>query len=142
MKKDWGTPQVYVDAVRKVFGGRICLDPCSNVSSIVNAEIEYMLPKHDGLEEIWNFPTIYINPPYGIDKERGTRISDWLSKCAKTNEMYNSEIQALIPVAPNTNHWKRYIFGKADSICFLYDTRLRFLIDGKDGVKEHLWHVL
>ncbi len=40
-----------------------------------------------------------------------------------------------MPVATNTGHWKKYIYGKATAICFLYDTRLRFLVDGKDEGK-------
>ncbi len=39
-KKDWGTPEKYVTAVREVFRGTICLDPCSDRSSIVNADNE------------------------------------------------------------------------------------------------------
>ncbi len=42
---------------------------------------------------------------------------------------------ALVPVATNTKHWKDYVFGVADAIAFLYDTRLRFLVEGKDGGK-------
>jgi hypothetical protein len=41
----------------------------------------------------------------------------------------------LVPVATNTGHWKRYIYGKATAICFLYDTRLRFLENGSDSGK-------
>ena len=135
-KKDWGTPKIYVDAVRTVFKGQICLDPCSDNHSIVNADTEFMLPEHDGLIESWeNYPKIYVNPPYGIDKTRGTRISDWLHKCAKTNAESKAEVQALIPVAPNTSHWKHYVFGMAESICFLYDTRLKFRLNGKDEGK-------
>jgi len=74
--KDWGTPKKYVDAVRECFGGRISLDPCSNRFSIVHAKVEYMLPKHDGLKEPWDFPTIYVNPPYGIDRQHGKTISN------------------------------------------------------------------
>jgi hypothetical protein len=40
-----------------------------------------------------------------------------------------------VPVASNTAHGKKYVYGKATGICFLYDTRLRFLIDGKDEGK-------
>ncbi|MGC1374908.1 MAG: hypothetical protein WA821_01710, partial [Anaerolineales bacterium] len=58
-KKDWQTPKKYVDAVKEVFGGTIHLDPCSSPYSIVKAEVEYRLPEHDGLSQIWNFPTIY-----------------------------------------------------------------------------------
>ena len=39
---------------------------------------------------------------------------------------------ALVPVATNTRHWKQYVFGSATAVAFLYDTRLRFLVNGKD----------
>ena len=70
--KHWGTPQKYVDAVMKVFDGNIRLDPCSNEHSIVNADIEYRLPDSDGLIKSWNYPTIFVNPPYGRDAVRKT----------------------------------------------------------------------
>jgi hypothetical protein len=130
--QSWGTPLKYVKAVKSFFGGSISLDPCSNEYSIVNAETEYILPKNDGLKEDWNFPTIYINPPYGSDRERKTTIKNWLAKCALTHSKYKSEILALIPVATNTSHWKQSIFGEATAICFLYDTRLKFLENGLD----------
>jgi hypothetical protein len=133
--KDWGTPLKYVQAVREFFGGAIQLDPCSNHHSLVNAQVEYCLPAHDGLAESWNFATIYVNPPYGLDRKHGTSIKDWLRKCEEAHRLYNSEVIALVPVATNTGHWKKYVYGKAVAICFLYDTRLRFLVDGKNGGK-------
>ena len=48
---------------------------------------------------------------------------------------YGSELIALVPVATNTGHWKRHVYGRATAICFLYDTRLRFLENGRDGGK-------
>jgi hypothetical protein len=125
-KKDWCTPPKYVDVIRKFFG-EIHLDPCSNVSSVVNAKIEYILPKNDGLRDSWDFPTIYVNPPYGIDKSNGTSIKDWIRRCAEANGKHGSEVLALVPVAANTKHWKLYIFGKASGVCFLADTRLKFI---------------
>lgn len=130
--QSWGTPLKYVKAVKKFFGGSISLDPCSNQYSIVKAETEFILPSKDGLREDWDYPTIYVNPPYGSDKERKTTIKNWLVKCALANEKYNSEVLALVPVATNTGHWKQSVFGKARSICFLYDTRLKFLENGLD----------
>ncbi len=132
---DWCTPAKYVDAVRRVFRGRISLDPCSNEWSIVGAETEFRLPDHDGLKESWDYPTIYVNPPYGADRERGTTIKDWLRRCAYAHVHYGSEVLALIPVATNTTHWKEYIWGRATAVCFLYDTRLRFLVEGQDEGK-------
>ncbi len=133
--QDWGTPENYVDAVREFFGGHIDLDPCSNEYSIVHARREYQLPKHDGLRESWNFPTIYVNPPYGIDKEHGRSIKHWLARCVMAQKQFKSEVLALIPVATNTGHWKSYVFSKATASCFLYDTRLKFLVNGRNGGK-------
>lgn len=132
---DWCTPQKYVSAVREVFGGEISLDPCSNKWSIVQAETSYQLPERDGLRESWNYPTIYVNPPYGADKKAHTTIKHWLYKCAHAHERYGSEVIALVPVATNTRHWKEYVWGRATAVCFLYDTRLRFLVQGRDQGK-------
>ena len=133
--KDWCTPKKYVDAVKKVFGGKIYLDPCSNEFSIVKAEIEYNLPQKNGLIESWNFPTIYVNPPYGRNPENDTSIRDWLERCARAQEKHGSEVIALIPVATNTGHWKKNVFGRARAICFLFDTRLKFLENGNNTGK-------
>lgn len=130
--QDWGTPLKYVRAVREVFDGAIHLDPCSNRHSIVHARVEFALPKHDGLKEKWDYPTIYVNPPYGADFDRGTTIKNWLAKCANAHQEYGAEVLALVPVAPNTLHWKKYVFTQAAGVCFLYDTRLRFLENGQD----------
>jgi hypothetical protein len=130
--QSWGTPPKYVKAIKSFFGGKVSLDPCSNEYSIVNAETEFMLPVTDGLKQEWDYPTIYVNPPYGADRERGTTIKNWLAKCALSHKKYNSEILALVPVATKTGHWKQSIFGQARAICFLYDTRLKFLENGLD----------
>jgi hypothetical protein len=135
LSQHWCTPRKYVNAVKEMFDEAIELDPCSNKFSIVNARIEYMLPENDGLSHEWNSETIYVNPPYGADRIRGTTIKDWLRKCAESHKKYNSEILALIPVATNTAHWKHFIFGEATAICFLYDTRLKFIIGGDDDNK-------
>jgi len=104
LSSDWCTPHKYVEAVRKVFGDKIALDPCSNEWSVVKADTEYQLPEQDGLKASWDFPTIYVNPPYGADRERGTTIKHWLYKCAYAHKHYGSEVLALVPVATNTSH--------------------------------------
>ena len=71
-----------------------------------------MLPQNDGLHESWNYPTIYVNPPYGIDKVHGTSIKNWLRKCSTASKDFGSEVLALVPVATNTGHWKNYVFGQ------------------------------
>jgi len=131
----WGTPQKYIDAVKKALGGKIALDPCSNSYSLVKAGTEYRLPRQDGLKASWNFSAIFVNPPYGIDHQRGTSIKYWLERCANAHRDHCAEVVALVPVATNTGHWKKYVFGRATAVCFLYDTRLRFLVNGRDEGK-------
>jgi hypothetical protein len=132
--KDWCTPPKYVDAISEFFNGKIELDPCSNAGSIVPAKTRYILPDNDGLKDSWDFKTIFVNPPYGADTERKTTIKDWIERCNNANQN-GSEVLALIPVATNTKHWKEHIFGKACAICFLGDTRLKFLVDGNTDNK-------
>lgn len=135
LSQSWCTPPKYVNAIKSFWNGVIELDPCSNEYSMVGANTEFRLPDTDGLMQEWNYGTIYVNPPYGADRFRGTTIKNWLAKCAYTHEQYGSEIIALIPVATNTSHWKKYIFGTADALCFLADTRLRFYVDGNEHEK-------
>lgn len=131
----WCTPPQYVEAVKRVFGGEIELDPCSNPESVVHAKYEFMLPKTDGLAQEWNYRSIYVNPPYGADRARGTTIRSWLAKCAFSRTAHGAQVIALVPVATNTSHWKKYVFGAADAVCFLFDTRLRFLVNGNTDNK-------
>lgn len=135
LSKDWGTPQKYVAAARAALGGVIHLDPCSNAWSIVGAQTSWRLPETDGLVATWNFPTIYVNPPYGADRDRGARIGDWLRKCAHAHVDFGAEVVALVPVAANTRHWKESVWARASAIGFLYDTRLKFLEFGRDTGK-------
>ncbi len=135
LSQEWCTPPKYVRVIREFFGGSVSLDPCSNSYSLVDADVEYELPFADGLVETWSYPTIFVNPPYGRDRARGTTIRDWLRRCAESHDQHGSEVLALVPVATNTRHWKSYVFGVATAVSFLYDTRLRFLENGKEGGK-------
>jgi hypothetical protein len=63
--QNWCTTLDIVERVKRVFGGTIGLDPCSNEQSIVGATVEYRLPEHDGLVEPWTAKSIYANMPFG-----------------------------------------------------------------------------
>lgn len=135
LSQSWCTPPKYVNAIKNFWEGSIDLDPCSNEYSLVHAKTEFRLPAIDGLTQEWDYQRIYVNPPYGADRDRGTTIKDWLAKCAISHLKFKSQIIALIPVATNTTHWKKFIFGQASAICFLYDTRLHFWVNGFDSGK-------
>lgn len=134
LSKEWCTPPKYIFPIMD-FLGEIDLDPCSNLNSKIEAKVKYSLPEHDGLKESWCYDRIFVNPPYGRDKDRKTSIKDWVHRCNLANQCFKSEVLALIPVATNTKHWKYDIFGIARGVCFLQDTRLKFSINGKEEGK-------
>lgn len=134
LTKDWSTPPEILASVRDTFGGQIDLDPCSNEHSLVNAKVEYRLPERDGLRESWDESTIFVNPPYGSDPSRGTRIAHWFARIAEAAKA-GSEVIALVPVATNTGHWKEHVYPVASAVCFLYAPRLKFYINGRPDPK-------
>lgn len=133
MSKDWCSPPELVEAARVALGGVIHLDPCSNEFSSVRALTAYQLPT-DGLASDWGFPTIFVNPPYGYDSARGTRILNWFEKISNAAQA-GSEIVVLAPVATNTAHWKKFVFPEASAVCFLAAPRLRFYLAGREDPK-------
>ncbi len=129
-KKDWNTPIKYVNAIVSFFkeiGYEIELDPATNHNSLIPAKTKYILPV-DGLNESWDFKSIYINSPFGSDKERKTNLKSWIKKAYDTNKNFGSEILILLPCSLNTKHFQEIIFTiKNGGVCFLKDSRLRFL---------------
>lgn len=122
----WATPLRILEPVRAVFGGQIALDPASNPHSIVNAKTSFTLPV-DGLSQKWDYPTIYVNPPFG----KG--IKNWVEKSLEASSDYGSEIILLTPAAVDTKYWQQLIFPYSDVICFIKG-RVHFLKpDGSSG---------
>lgn len=151
--KEWNTPEKIVNILHE-FWGEIALDPCSNSGSIINAKenwkdycppanecqiVDWIVYGREGLRQEWNYPTIFVNPPYGRKDSDGTTIKDWIRKCHDAYYQFDAEVIALIPVATNTSHWKEFIWNKdgrgANAICFLFDTRLKFRINGSEDNK-------
>ena len=125
----WNTPYKYAEPITDFLNG-ISLDPCSNNTSIINSDVNLY---SNGLEYDWcKHKTIFVNPPYG--RNGNTSIYDWIKKGYNTYKLSKNEIIYLIPVATNTRHWKEFVFN-SDVICFLADTRLKFLIDGSTDNK-------
>ena len=128
----WNTSPEHAEAARQALGGVIHLDPCSNKWSFVGAKVEYFGPPtgQNGLLESWDFPTIFVNPPYGSVGLFGSMRS-WLRCCADAHRTHGAEVIALIPVAPNTRHWKDSVFGVARGICFVAAPRVKFYFKGE-----------
>ena len=128
----WNTLRKYVSLIYDFFG-EVELDPCSNDYSILDSETKIKLPQ-DGLMGEWSQRTIFVNPPYGRDTQRKTSIKNWIQKAYESHRKYGNEILMLLPVSTNTTHWRDFIFGKS-SICFLYESRLKFSLNGNEENK-------
>jgi len=151
VSQDWCTPEWILVAVREAFGvQQIDLDPCSNDTSLVNARVEYGVPTNNGLEDSWDFPSAFVNPPYGTSRmhrehrefvgpkqwkemsraERKkyvvTSIAHWLSRCAAAANDHGSQVIALVPVTPETKGWLKSVWPQANGICF-FDKRVKFI---------------
>jgi len=130
--KEWFTPTEFMASVYAVLGD-VSLDPCGAAGSPVEAQTIFVLPQQDGLQESWlNHPTIFVNPPYGRDKARSTSIYDWLKRCAEAHAG-GAEVIGLVPVAPNTRHWKEFVFPRSTRICFIKTPRFKFIGAGNKG---------
>ena len=124
-KDTWNTPPGILASVRKV--NFIALDPCSNATSLVQADREFRLERgEDGLVNGWDTPNhnglVFVNPPYS----RGNYFK-WCKKIVSEANC-GCEIIALVPANIETKAWG-YLW-LADAVCFP-SKRIRFLVDGK-----------
>ncbi len=93
------------------------------------------IPWRDLPREFGSWSTIFRRFNLWSKKRCFVILFNWLAKCSLTHQRYGSEILALVPVATNTSHWKQSVFGQALAVCFLYDTRLKFLENGSSAGK-------
>ena len=83
-RSDWVTPPEIIERARQALGG-IELDPatCKEVNDrIVQANRIYTI-EDDGLAQIWNARTVWLNPPYGwvtIDGKEHSSQAVWTRK--------------------------------------------------------------
>jgi len=120
---DWNTPADFVARVKDV--GRIALDPCSNLHSVVKAD-ENLLS--GGIEKYWGEVKgkkrggiVFVNPPYS-----DARI--WAHKISQEARM-GIQIVALMPCRTDTRHF-HLLAGLADALCFVRG-RIFFTLNGE-----------
>jgi hypothetical protein len=134
-KVDQCTPEFILERVRRVFGGQIAFDPCSNPASIVRAEVAIMLPEYqgkvtgpgpaetvmfgDGLAQPWVDRT-FVNHPWKVGLNR-----KWTTKTAFEAIANGNEICALIPSSPCSHWFRDAVWDCAQAVCFL--NRFAFL---------------
>ncbi len=121
VSNDFNTPQIVIDPVRTIAGGRIGLDPCSNPYSIVGARTEWSTENgDDGLANDWRgHGLVYFNPPYSLGQQ-----AKWVTK-AEYEADRGVEIIGLTQSRTDTR-WFNRIFSSAQAVCFWHG-RLGFL---------------
>jgi len=109
------TPAYVLEPIRKLLGGEIGLDPCTEPDNPTRSERFYCLPA-DGAALPWDAASVFCNPPYGEARNR------WVDRCIA--EGCRRPVVLLIP-----SHTETRIFQKALKSCrsvLFVEARLRF----------------
>lgn len=86
----------------------------------------------DSLNQSWDNLRGFLNPPHSPDPETGTTIYDWIKKAS---EAKNSTIVMLIPNAPETKAWQKFIFPSAVAVVNMAP-RLRYCYIDENGEEK------
>ena len=117
------TPQWLVEEVRKFFGGKIDLDPCTSCRNPTGATY-YETAETDGLSSVWAFnENAYVNSPYG------RQLKLWSDKCFYESQRSDIEILQLVPARFGSG-WFKTMAGRVNSLG-VFNKRLTFEVSGK-----------
>ncbi len=135
---EWYTPREIVDAAREVMGG-IELDPasCPEANATVRAERIYTR-EDDGLRQIWEAATAFLNMPYGKSVEDNvSNQARWSHKLIDSHRAGRVEQACMLVNAVPGNRWFRPLW--AFPICFL-DGRVHFVAPAGSGPRKSPTH--
>ena len=109
------TPEYVLGPVRRMFGGAIGIDPCTDADNPIGAE-RFYFPPQDGCALPWEAATVFCNPPYGEARGR------WVERCIA--EGAHRKVVLLIPSHTETRIFQRALRA-CNSVVFV-TARLRF----------------
>ena len=126
-EEEWYTPEVYIEASRKVLG-EIDLDPASSrVANKVVRAAKYYTQGNDGLKKKWA-GRVFLNPPYS----RGT-CDQFVDKLVTEVAAGNTTAAILLVNNATDTNWGQSALLACASVCFP-GSRIRFLSpSGKGG---------
>lgn len=103
MKSDeWLTPPEWIRAL-----GHFDLDPCSPIDRPWPTAGGHYTKEDDGLSLQWT-GRVWCNPPFGREAVK------WLQRMAEHGDGI-----ALVPARTETRAWYKWVWGKADAVCFV-----------------------
>ena len=120
---EWYTPATYIEAARQVLGS-IELDPasCELANLTVKASRYYDVYAH-GLHQSWHAATIWLNPPYGREKDNQSSQEVWTCKLIAEYETGHVAQAILLVNASTSTGWFQRLWNYP--ICFT-DHKIRF----------------
>lgn len=134
------TPKDIIERARYVFGGTIDLDPASDFAAqrVVNAT-RYYTEIDNGLIQDWTSTSLWLNPPFSIDKQdnlgkvilsehtgkpiRKRVIQFWVHRWHAANLNHETEQAMLLVPARTDTNWFSPVWNYA--LCFI-SGRLKF----------------
>jgi hypothetical protein len=122
------TPVYVLEPIRHLLGG-IGLDPCTEPDNPTEAD-QFYAPPDDGAILPWSARSVFVNPPYGLARER------WVERSIR--EGRDRAIVLLIPAATETWSFQRAL-GACSSVVFVR-ARLRFVVRRERGQQEAASH--
>lgn len=111
----WLTPTKLLPTIRKVLGGPIGLDPCTEPDNPTRA-LRFYTAADDGLRMPWCAKRIFCNPPY-------SPVSPWIYRCIDAAQG-GSRVVVLLPVRTDAQYHQD-LFNAATDILF-FKGRLSF----------------
>ena len=109
----WETPQDFFDEINKEFN--FTLDPCCTVETAKCDK--FYTEEDDGLSQIWDNETVFMNPPYGRE------IKHWIQKATEINR---GTVVCLIPSRTDTRYFHDYLYQKDNVELRFLKGRLKF----------------
>lgn len=132
---EYYTPQIYIDAARKVMGG-IDLDPASSKAAQENIKAGTFYTEHDnGLSHEW-IGRVWLNPPYSKTGGRSNQ-EIWAQRLIEEFEQSNVTEAHLLVKSALGYKWFENLWDKLPG-CFVRD-RLSFIKSNgsNDGESKH-----
>lgn len=123
---EFSTPEVYIEAVRKTFGGSIDLDPASNAyaANVVRSKFHYT-KEDSALDKHWLSETLYLNPPFS----RGL-IDRFVAKFMEELAAQRFKAAIVLTNCDPSTEWFQTLLTACDCFC-LPAKRISFEIMGE-----------
>lgn len=111
---EWITPPQIVRSL-----GEFDLDPCSPIETPIRFSEKWFTIEDDGIKSPWD-GRVWLNPPFNrYERPR------WMRKMAE----HGNGIM-LIPAATETDAFDRWVWKRADAVCFVKGRPHFYYVDG------------